>query len=304
MKAKKISLYLFLSLLMLLSCACKNESSGTTINKPTDTDSIVTCENCDAKNSSDAKFCGECGEKMVKKDSTTVCMNCDSENPADAKFCEECGEKMAKKDSTAVCMNCDAENPADAKFCEECGETLGKKENTAVCMNCDTENPADAEFCEECGADLSDEYDTADDPESGTSECSICAYEGLDECEGHECISCEGEGYIKCYGCVNGDTAYGPCPVCTDGKIDCTCENGTVYYDRDIYIPSTEETTECTKCEKGFVECSLCEGTGKYGSYSAGGFDGSDFVEIEETCSRCRGRKKTECTYCGGDGMV
>lgn len=47
------------------------------------------------------------------------CAGCGLENPAGAKFCEECGAKLVR-----VCPACGQEASASAKFCSECGAPL------------------------------------------------------------------------------------------------------------------------------------------------------------------------------------
>ena len=47
------------------------------------------------------------------------CASCGFENPAGAKFCEECGAKLVR-----ACPACGHETSASAKFCSECGAAL------------------------------------------------------------------------------------------------------------------------------------------------------------------------------------
>src|SRR5437660_12799910 len=49
------------------------------------------------------------------------CPNCQTINPANAKFCLECGKRLL------VCPNCGTVNPSVAKFCIECGTALRPK---------------------------------------------------------------------------------------------------------------------------------------------------------------------------------
>jgi predicted ATPase/class 3 adenylate cyclase len=49
------------------------------------------------------------------------CPNCQTINPANAKFCLECGRRLL------VCPNCGTVNPPVAKFCIECGTSLRPK---------------------------------------------------------------------------------------------------------------------------------------------------------------------------------
>jgi predicted nucleic acid-binding Zn ribbon protein len=47
------------------------------------------------------------------------CPKCHLENRADARFCGECGEKLEM-----ACPACGKTNPPTAKFCDGCGENL------------------------------------------------------------------------------------------------------------------------------------------------------------------------------------
>ena len=44
------------------------------------------------------------------------CPSCRHENPARAKFCQECGNKLV-----SACVNCGTELAPSVKFCHECG---------------------------------------------------------------------------------------------------------------------------------------------------------------------------------------
>ena len=80
-------------------------------NEPTATS---LCPKCNKPLPQGAKFCLECGEKIVSADSI-VCPQCGKVIPK-GKFCPECGHKIA-----AGCPNCGAELAPGAKFCSECG---------------------------------------------------------------------------------------------------------------------------------------------------------------------------------------
>ena len=148
---------------------------------------------------------------------------------------------------------------------------------------------------------------------TGSAACLMCADKGLDNCEGHECLLCEGRGTHECYSC--GGMSSGYCYFCDNGQVDCSCDGGLVYYNTPYTGESGGETggetggtgtgggSSCGNCEKGYVECSLCKGSGRFGSYSVGGFDGADSVEVEELCMSCRGLGKISCSVCGGDGV-
>ena len=52
----------------------------------------VICPMCNAKNASGAKFCNECGQKLVS--ATINCPQCGAVLSGSAKFCNECGAKL------------------------------------------------------------------------------------------------------------------------------------------------------------------------------------------------------------------
>lgn len=76
----------------------------------------VPCPKCGAQVKQGAKFCPECGGKMVQ---TQKCPKCGTECKATAKFCPECGEKLA---AVKKCPQCGHDCKPSAKFCPECGE--------------------------------------------------------------------------------------------------------------------------------------------------------------------------------------
>ena len=77
------------------------------------------CAKCGATLPTNAKFCLECGEKVVSSVSDTViCPQC-GKSVAKGRFCSECGYKFQ-----TVCSKCGTELAVGAKFCPECGEKL------------------------------------------------------------------------------------------------------------------------------------------------------------------------------------
>ncbi|MFA6530102.1 MAG: zinc ribbon domain-containing protein [Candidatus Micrarchaeia archaeon] len=50
---------------------------------------LVKCPKCGAKLEPDAKFCPECGYKLI-----VVCAKCNVEYPVGTKFCKQCGEAL------------------------------------------------------------------------------------------------------------------------------------------------------------------------------------------------------------------
>lgn len=79
--------------------------------------STAKCAKCGATLPQNAKFCLECGERVVPADSI-VCPQC-GKTVAKGKFCPECGHKFVSN-----CPKCGAEVPAGSKFCLQCGEKL------------------------------------------------------------------------------------------------------------------------------------------------------------------------------------
>ena len=64
------------------------------------------------------------------------CTNCGTENNSKAKFCIECGKKLVQISS---CPNCGAKINPNVKFCSNCGFNLSSKTNNVVQNNSVTE---------------------------------------------------------------------------------------------------------------------------------------------------------------------
>ncbi len=90
---------------------------------------------------------GEKGEGPAKQPPAAKCPKCSADLPAGAKFCLNCGARLVE---TMNCPKCKAELPKSAKFCSECGEKL-----VASCPKCKAELAPGLKFCSECGAKLS-----------------------------------------------------------------------------------------------------------------------------------------------------
>lgn len=59
--------------------------------------------------------------QKATEDETKFCPSCGAKNPKNAKFCIECGNKLMQK---GKCPKCGAEVAPKSKFCPECGEKL------------------------------------------------------------------------------------------------------------------------------------------------------------------------------------
>jgi membrane protease subunit (stomatin/prohibitin family) len=66
-----------------------NQSKGETGGSPK-----TACPKCGAANLANAKFCNECGAKMVTSPQTVPCAKCGAQMQAGSKFCNECGTKV------------------------------------------------------------------------------------------------------------------------------------------------------------------------------------------------------------------
>ena len=76
----------------------------------------IKCAKCGASLPNNAKFCFECGEKIVDTNAV-VCPKC-GKMVVKGKFCPECGHKFA-----SICPKCGTDTKG-GKFCLECGEKL------------------------------------------------------------------------------------------------------------------------------------------------------------------------------------
>jgi len=80
----------------------------------------VTCPKCGSNNSTNAKFCNDCGAKLETVAEKVPCVKCGAGLQAGTKFCNECGAKQEKQ----TCANCQAELAPGTKFCNECGQKV------------------------------------------------------------------------------------------------------------------------------------------------------------------------------------
>jgi len=196
-----------------------------------------------------------------------------------------------------------------------------------VCPDCSNKCDVDSDFCGKCGSSLenaqlvedgkNDSNSPSDDNSNNDYEgvdCYECHDKGYDTCQGHDCLMCNGVGSKPCYGC-NGSGIFGglACYGCSGkGTISCfTCGGtGTIYHkytqlpDTVTTTPNPERTTAiCDNCEKGKVVCSLCNGSGHFGTGEAPSYGGNGDYTYEKLCQICYGLGKTKCYTCGGDGI-
>ena len=98
----------------------KGFGTSTAPTTPAQSESDAKCVKCGATLPQNAKFCLECGEKVLPPvpSGMIVCPECGN-TVAKGKFCPECGHKFI-----TACPKCGAEVTSGAKFCLECGEKL------------------------------------------------------------------------------------------------------------------------------------------------------------------------------------
>lgn len=86
---------------------------------------------------------GDVNMTQPKKTQSLTCTSCNATNPAGAKFCLNCGSKLIEEQR---CPNCGEVIVKGAKYCLSCGKAL-----VNVCPNCGKEVAPGAKFCSECG---------------------------------------------------------------------------------------------------------------------------------------------------------
>ena len=97
----------------------------------------------------DGVFGEAAGKNNLSDSSKNVCPKCGATLPVNAKFCLECGEKIvAAPDGSIFCPEC-GKTVAKGKFCPECGHKF-----VSVCPKCGAQIPDGSKFCLECGEKL------------------------------------------------------------------------------------------------------------------------------------------------------
>ncbi len=86
---------------------------------------------------------GSMQQQPANNQQSTICSTCQTPNPSSAKFCVNCGQKLVTEEH---CPECGGVVVKGAKFCPNCGKKL-----LQVCANCGKELVSGAKFCLECG---------------------------------------------------------------------------------------------------------------------------------------------------------
>ncbi len=97
-------------------------------------DTVITCQECGGRNSSDASYCDNCGNRI-----DGVCVSCGHKNPPGTRFyCNGCGQPLVgtkretdieSSDSLAnsdvmLCPRCQHSNEPASSYCYHCGLPL------------------------------------------------------------------------------------------------------------------------------------------------------------------------------------
>ncbi len=82
------------------------------------------CPNCNAIIDANAKFCPECGTKIVRPEAPTICPKCGASLPAGAKFCPACGEKITVATNEHGTETITSDQPAFEKYLSPIGKLM------------------------------------------------------------------------------------------------------------------------------------------------------------------------------------
>ena len=101
------------------------------------------CRNCNKQIDMEYSFCPFCGKdaNVALAESQNTCLRCGTKNNAGLKFCGQCGNSMVK-----TCFKCGEIVDDNQKFCPHCGDSLLK-----ACSSCGSALSDNLKFCSECG---------------------------------------------------------------------------------------------------------------------------------------------------------
>ena len=105
------------------------------------TNPLKECPHCGKQIGSEYNFCPFCGKDTNLAVGQNICPKCGASNPRGLKFCGQCGNSLIK-----TCPKCGESIDDKQKFCPHCGNALVKK-----CPSCGSELGDNLKFCPECG---------------------------------------------------------------------------------------------------------------------------------------------------------
>lgn len=99
------------------------------------------CPHCRKQIGAEYNFCPFCGKDSAISMNQNACPKCGADNNAGLKFCGQCGNSLVK-----ACPKCGKAVDNKQKFCPHCANPLVKK-----CSSCGNELENNLKFCPECG---------------------------------------------------------------------------------------------------------------------------------------------------------
>ena len=150
---------------------------------------IIYCQSCGSKNSTDNKFCENCGAPLDEEiEDTTEEEIVQEDEESDTTKGNEEQEVLDTSTDIIYCQSCGSKNSTDDKFCESCGapldeeivqedeesdttkgneeqEVLDTSTDIIYCQSCGSKNSTDNKFCESCGAPLDEEIEDTTEEE-------------------------------------------------------------------------------------------------------------------------------------------
>ena len=99
------------------------------------------CPHCHKQIGPEYHFCPFCGKETTITENQLICPKCGAGNKTGLKFCGQCGNSLVK-----TCSKCGGIIDDKQKFCPHCANPLGLK-----CSSCGIELEDSLKFCPECG---------------------------------------------------------------------------------------------------------------------------------------------------------
>jgi len=109
--------------------------------KNIDANQIKECPHCRKQIGFEYNFCPFCGNDTNLATNQKVCPKCGASSNSGSKFCGQCGNSLIK-----TCPKCGEAVDDKQKYCPHCGNSLVKR-----CSSCGSELGDNLKFCSECG---------------------------------------------------------------------------------------------------------------------------------------------------------